>query len=378
MNFQINIALESQFLFYYIAVILGIQISLYSIYHYFKTQDKDLKLNRILLSFGAFALLTVFGAFFLVIVRLFELDSNSETVLSKIGFATVFLAPIGFEIFIVREEFSKILNLKTCKILMIMGLLPVVAVVILPTESLIFRISIVFMVLNSLYIILIQIRLIKISVGNIKIRLKQFLTGEVLALTALVFAAQVSFSFLPLPTETSYFIGIGFLISGFSIIFLAEYNFPPFYEFYWRENLLRFFIINQKNNSILYESDFYKSEIDETEDNLSKIYFSGGLMGLENIISTITFTKDEKLKIIKHGDASLLLEYTTDYPIPIIYALVVKRDLNSFRYIIRTLKTQFESFFKDILIVYDKLKVGANESQLFKSFDEIVDNIIND
>jgi hypothetical protein len=377
MLFQIDIAVEGQFLFYYIAVLLGIQIAIYCFYYYYKTRDINLKLNKVLLSIGAFTLLTIFGALFLMIVRLFDLDPLLELVLYRSGFVFVFLAPIGFMYFLVSEELTQILNINTSRILMILNLIPIVTVIILPTDNLVFRISVVFVVLDALYVILVQLRLIKISVGNIRKRLLQFFTGEVLALSALVFAANVSFNYLPISTEISFFIGTGLLVSGLAIIFLSSYEFPPFLEFEWVDNLLKFFVINQENSSILYNYDFSELLVDEALKEDIKQYFSGGLMGLDNIISTITYTKGERLKQIKHGDALILLEYTSEFPIPIIYALVVRRELNTYKYIMRNFKNQFESFFDTVLINLDRMGLGQGENQLFKSFDMIIENIVS-
>ena len=376
MLFQLDPIIEFQFLYYYLAVILGIQVSIYALYHYLKNKDANLKLNRILLSFGAFTLFCIFGAFFLVIIRLFDYPPELEQLISNVGFAFVMFAPIGYGFFIAIKEYSKILNLKLTRILMLLNLIPIIVVLIFSSNSLMFRITIAFMVIDALNVIGIQIKLIKISLGQIKKRLIEFFLGEVLALTALVFAANVTFKFLPIPTLQSFFLGTSVLILGFIVIFISSYNFPAFYEFEWRDNLMTFFIINEITATLLYSYDFIVEGKKSALSNESTQYFSSGLLGLENIISTITLTKDQKLKQIKHGDALILLIYSSNQTIPIIYALVVKKDLNSFKYVLNTLKNQFESFYKEVLLNFEKLNLKDNEGQLFKSFDLIINDIL--
>jgi len=376
MLYQLDAIIEIQFLYYYLAVILGVEVSIYAFYHFFKNKDANLKLNRILLSFGAFTLLCIFGAFFLVIIRLLEYAPDLEQFLSNLGFALVMFAPIGYGFFIAIEEYSKILNLRITRILMLLNVIPIIVVLIFSSNSLIFRITIALMVIDALNVVGIQIKLIKISRGEIKKRLIEFFTGEVSALTALIFAANVTFEFLPIPTLLSFFIGTSVLILGFIIIFISTFNFPPFYEFEWKENLMTFFIINEQMGSLLYNYDFILDGEKSALSVESTQYFSGGLMGLESIISTITSSKDKRLKLIKHGDALILLSYSSAQSIPIIYALVVKKDLNSFRSVLETLKVQFESFYKEVLINFDKLNLKDNEGQLFRSFDVIIDNLL--
>ena len=98
-----------------------------------------------------------------------------------------------------------------------------------------------------------------------------------------------------------------------------------------------------------------------------------GILGIETIISTITDTRDEKINKIKQQDSYILLEYGEN-PSNIMYVLHVKKDLKSLRHFIIFIKNQFESFFKEILIVLEKFK--GSEEHFFGSFDIIVKNIM--
>jgi hypothetical protein len=154
---------------------------------------------------------------------------------------------------------------------------------------------------------------------------------------------------------------------------LGVYAFPAFYEFKWEENILSLFIINQNNRFCLYCRDFSELGLREQQKNYEML-FSAGIIGIDNILSIITNTKDEKVNKIKQPESLILLEYGSEIAPQIIYALVVKKDLKSNTYFLKTIKKQFESFYKEILSEIVNLK--GNEEQLFKSFDIILKDII--
>ncbi|MHA1291404.1 MAG: hypothetical protein ACTSQJ_01905 [Promethearchaeota archaeon] len=378
MVFQINFLQEIQFIAYWTAFIIGFQLAIYFFYQYFKIQDINLRLNRVLLSFGTFILSVIIGALLLVITRLYELEPFTEKILYKIGFALVLFAPIGFFSFILIEEFSKILNLKVSLILITLNIVSIIILFIVPsTDSFIFRISIIFMVLCALYCIFFQIKLINTTVGEIKKRLRQFFIGEILCLIALAFAGQVSLNFLGIgTTEITFFIGVSLLIVGFTIIFFSAIDFPPFYEFEYQLYLLKLFIINQKKNSLLYTYEFLGADKKKIPKEDKDKLMSGGLTGIEIIISAITNTQNERIKVIKQEGSYILLEYGTKYSTPIVYALLVKKDLKSIRYFLNLLKVQFENFFKEILENFEEFDLAGQDERLFSSFDIILENLI--
>jgi len=103
---------------------------------------------------------------------------------------------------------------------------------------------------------------------------------------------------------------------------------------------------------------------------------SGGLTGIEIIISAITNTQNERIKVIKQEGSYILLEYGTKYSTPIVYALLVKKDLKSIRYFLNLLKVQFENFFKEILENFEEFDLAGQDERLFSSFDIILENLI--
>jgi len=373
---------ELQFLGYMIPVILGIELGVYFFYQFWKNRDTKLRLNRILLSYGSFTMLMVIGALFQVTNRLFFGSAND--ILAKIGFFAIFLAPIGFMIFIIIKESARLINLKLARAITLASVTPIILLFLLGMQNLLFRLSIIITGLNAFFVIAYQLKLIRVSMGAIHHRVIQIFVGELLALSSLIFAANVVFSFIPIPPETFFFIGIGLLSSGFLIMFWAANDFPPFYEFDWRANLQKLFIIDQKNSQFLYARDFSKkidsatsSEAKE-RDKLRDDLFSGAIAGIENMLSTITDSSKQKLSEINQGDAFILLEYGGKAPNLITFALVVKKDLSSLRHFLQTVKNQFESFFAGILKNLDTLELTGNTSRLFETFDIVVNSMMTE
>ena len=167
---QIEYSKELQFLAYLVPVIMGIQLAIYFYIRYKKLEDEDLPLNIILLAFGSFILFIVIGPLFIQIARNFIVNESIYEIVYRIGWALAFFSTIAFSRFIIREEFSLIINLKVAKTLLILNCIPIFCVFVLPSLlSPIFIGSIFFVVLNGLYIIRFQIILIQKSIGKIRI-----------------------------------------------------------------------------------------------------------------------------------------------------------------------------------------------------------------
>lgn len=368
---DINIASESQYLFYLIPVTIGVQLGGYFFYQYFKIKDVHLKLNRILLSFGLFTLLIILGALFLNVQRLF--GGEGTDIFSRIGWACALSSPIGYLVFIIIEEFSSIMNLKFVKIITLLGLIPIITVLIFGVSP-VFMGTLPFAVLSAYYIIGFQVKLIRRAKGNIKKRFLQFFIGELLAIAALPFAAMVGLGILaPGTLELIYYTGVSLLTIGFVTIFISAYDFPPFYEFEWKEELLKFFVINTEDNSCIYYCNL--EELIKNTNTLSSLttdgdkIFSGSIIGIDTIIRNITDAKSGQINTIQQEDSVILLD-SGIYPSFITYALLVKRDLKSAHYFLKSIKKVFELLFRDILLKLET--VGDNPNLIFRSFNNLL------
>lgn len=352
---------EIEFLLYLTATILGVELVFYFFYRYNKIKDDRLPLNKILLSFGIFYFLLISGTFILTVKSLFISDSNLQEIIYKIGSLSILFSPISFAFFIKIKEFSEIINLKIAQYLLIFSLTLFIIAIFFPS-TLIF--TYIFFIGISLPILIFQIRLISTAKGNIKKRILEVFIGNIVSLVSLFFTLKI--------ITDLYIIGLSLLILSFIITSMGVYRFPAFYEFRWKENLLKLLIINQKNNGCLYSHDFTQIKVDNNKDY--EKMFSGGIVGIDSIISVVTNTQGF-INEITHLNSLILLDFSSYHSTQLIFALVVKKDLKSNRYFLKSLKEQFESFYKDILKDIDNLK--GNEEQLFGSFDIIIENIMH-
>ena len=352
---------ETEFLLYLTATILGVELAIYFFYRYYKIKDDRLPLNKILLSFGMFYLLLILGTFILTVKNLFISDPNLQEIFSRIGSLSILFSPLSFAFFIKIKEFSEIINLKIAQYLLIFSLTLFIIAIFLPS-TLIF--TYIFFIGLSLPILIFQIRLISTAKGNIKKRLFEVFIGNIVSLVSLFFTLKI--------ITDLYIIGLSLLILSFILTSIGVYRFPAFYEFRWKENLLKLLIINQKNNGCLYSHDFTQIKVDNNKDY--EKMFSGGIVGIDSIISVITNTHGF-INEITHLNSLILLDFSSYHSTKLIFALVVKKDLKSNRYFLKSLKEQFELFYKEILRDIDNLK--GNEEQLFGSFDIIIENIMH-
>jgi len=207
------------------------------------------------------------------------------------------------------------------------------------------------------------------------------LFGLILILIGNILSIVSLFSILEIITDINrseyitiiFFIGASLLTVGFILSLGGLYTFPAFYGFKWEGNILKLFIINQKNNVCLYSRDFSKIKSEPKQRDYEH-FFSVGIIGIDMILSEITNTQGETINKIQQPDSLILLEYGSGISSQIIYALIVKKDLKSNRYFLKTIKNQFESFYKEILRELDNIK--GNEEQLFGSFDIIIEDLI--
>lgn len=384
MNLQINISVEIQFLSYLVIVILGLQLSLLFFYKYFKLKDIHLPLNRVLLVFGYFILFIVLGPLFVQISRLFVEDQFLYEIIYRLGWGISFFSTIMPSFFIIKKEFSIVININYAKFLLILNFIPVVTLVFINTiRSPFFFATILFVVINGLYIIQFMIILVKKSVGKIKKKFKLFFIGSMVSLPSLFFAIIVAIEILPpIIHEIIYIFGIIELIVGFTIIYYSIIDFPPFYEFEWKNNLKKLFIINNKNKECYFFHNFENikdSQIKEANQSTDNNFMNeidniipGSIIGIEQIISTIIRSDNEKINIIKKKNSVFCVEQG-DKLSDITYILIIKQELESINHFLKLIKNQFETIYGEILLNLENLK--EDKYILFSNFASIIDNL---
>ena len=375
---------EIQFLLCLTNIILGTQLAIFFFYRYRKINTERLQLNKILLSYGSICLLSIISAFISIINRFFISSPYLKEILDKLGYILLFFSIIIFLYFMTLEEFSKIIKLNIVKVLIILVFIPIILVILIPSNALIF--SIIKIIVIVLYLALFgtfQTRLVIKARGKIKKHLFQILIGGIIYFGSLFFVIEIFINLL-YPFENStilLFLSTLSFSAGFVIILSGVFGFPAFFELNWEENLINLFIINQINNRCLFNYNFSGifqegRILKEKNENYQKSFtdiFLGGITGIDRIIAEITNTENEKINKIKREDSIVFLEYGSNFFSDITYALITKKDLNSNLYFLKSLKKKFEYIFKEVLIDIEDFE---EKERLFKNFDVIIDDLL--
>ncbi len=376
---------EIQFLLCLTNIILGIQLVIFFFYRYHKIKAERLQLNKILLSYGSICLLSIIGAFILILNRFFISSPYLKEIIVKLGYILIFFSLMTFLYFITSEEFSKIIKLNIVKVLIILNFIPIILVIIIPSNAFIFFFIKIIVIVSYLIVLgTFQIRLVIEARGKIKKHLTQILIGGIIYFSSLFFLIEI-FIHLLYPLENSIillFLCTLSFIAGFIILLSGIFGFPAFFELNWEENLINLFIINQNNNKCLFRYNFSGifqegKILKEKNNDYQKKFedmFLGGIIGIDRIIAEITNTENEKINKIKREDSLVFLEYGSNFFSNITYALITKKDLNSNLYFLKSLKKKFEYIFKEVLIDAEDFE---EKVQLFKNFDVIIDDLLS-
>ena len=385
MLFQFSFVQEIKFLNVLLIVILGWQASFLFFYNYYKIRDENVKLNRILLSYGFLVFMLMLSLLLLSIITLLLGSPENAWLLRKLAYSSTIGAFAFFWFYVGGDQFSEIFNPLLAKLFMGISLIFIFILMFLGTISAELQFLLVILGFEGFFMILFQVKMILRASGTLKKRFILITVSGFLMAISLGLGAESEINMFPFTSNISdslFFSSIGLLFLAVLILFMALYNFPPILEFKWKENLLKLVIFNNATQTSLYSYVFPKQEQfsgSKSERELSQSdsvnLFSGGIIGIDGIISAITNTKGEKLNRIKQGNSYILLEYGTQYEkLPLTYALVVNEDLKSIRYFLTSIKNQFESFYKEILFD-EKVKQGS-AGQLFQSFEIIIKDLL--
>ncbi len=366
----------------FLAIIIGYQISIYFFYQYFKYKNEKLYLNKILISYSLFFGFVLTGVLFRNINEFYIEGFLLSEVFLKITNCLFVLSITMFLYFISSKSFNDIINSKLTKILCFVNFIPFVSILILPSDSLILYLSLVFFIIGILYMLFVQLRLIKLSTGKIKIKIIFIFIGELFLGGMMFIGGELSRRILLRQLEDVFFIiTIPISIISLMIIFFGVFRFPAFLEFEWKKNLLSVFIVNQRNFNILYNFDFTivlheNVKLLNSQENLikNKIFFSRGIFGINDIISGITRLDEGKIEKIRQGDIIILLNQGDEPLSFIVYCLLVNKELLSHEFFLKTIKNQFQDIYRNILLNIDV--IGGEEERILKSFDNIIKKII--
>lgn len=369
--------------FIFISFIIGYQMSFFFLYYYYRHRERKIELNKILLYYGIFFGLSITGCLFDIINDFYITNIFIKDIFARMVYALVLIASVLILYHISSKVYKEIINPTLTKILIFMNIFPFISIFIFNPATAEFHFAIIFISIDFLFFLIFQLNLIRLSSGNIKKRLKIIFLGALIIISAIIIG------FIPVSELTTLInnpiIAIPFITTlslGLIILLLGALRFPVFLEFFWKQNLISLFIINRKTLKKLYSYNFtsYTEDMDNSKKSLINInesikFISHGMIGIIEIFTAVAETKDKKIKQIKQGGFSILLEYGEDPISNIFFVLLVKGEMDSNKYFLTTIKNQFQWMYKHVIPILEFLD-GSSTERIFSSFDTIMKNIL--
>jgi len=364
------------------SIILDYQLAIYFLYLYSKHRKDKIGLNRFLL---AFSNLFGFGAnsyLFLVIGSFYIHDSYLAEIFIRIGVVLLQGGILAVLLILLSKPFLPLINSRTVKIISVLSGISIVYLLFfyIPFIGLISNIIIGF--IGGVYFLYFQTKLVKLTSGTVHSRLIITLIGELIFLIGIFLGSGL----LNIPTlfdlrHVLYLIGSYVVNIGLIVILYGTFKFPGVLEFNWKNNLIKLYVIDAKNFFELYSYDFSKirnlasgpdsHNINEEKNPINSI----GVAGISDVFDEITKTYHNRVKTIKYGDFSILLEYGEDLKSQFLFVLFVKKNMTSLQVFLKKVKTHFLTSYKGSLANYDI--VDKFRETIFSGFDLILQKILD-
>ena len=364
------------------SIILGFQLALYFLYLYYKHRNERIGLNKFLLSFSH---LFGFGAtsyLFLVIGSLYIQDILIARLFIRIGVSILQVGILAVLVNLLSKPFLTLINSNVVRIICIISGLSVIYALLLYVDLIGIFPSILIGLIGSGYFLYFQTKLVKLTSGTVHSRLLITLIGEIIFLIGMFHGSVLPN--IPVLFEIKdmlYLIGSFTVNLGLVIIFYGNFKFPGVLEFNWKNNLLKLYIIDARNLFELYSYDFSKTRSLENESEPqhntqeSNPINSIGVAGISDVFDEITKTYQNRIKTIKYGDFSILLEYEEDPKSQFLFVLFVNKNMKSLQLFLNKVKDQFLNSYESLLTNYDI--VEKFRGTIFSGFDLVLQKILD-
>lgn len=364
------------------SIILDYQLAIYFLYLYGKHRKDKIGLNKFLLILSNLFGIGATSYLFLIIGSFYIHNSYLAELYIRIG---VFLLQGGILVallILLSKPFLTLINSRVVKIVSVFSGISMIYLLFLYVKSIGLFPSILIGLIGGGYFLYFQTKLVKLTSGTEHSRLLITLIGEIIFLTGMFIGSGLSNIYLLFEVrDIFYFIGSYVVNLGLLVIFYGTFKFPGVLEFNWKNNLLKLYIIDARNLFELYSYDFSKIRIladePETHHNNEEDHpiNSIGVVGISDVFDEITKTYQNRVKIIKYGNFSILLEYEEDPKSQFLFVLFVDKNMKSLQLFLKKVKTQFLSSYSGLLGNFGM--VDRFRETIFSGFDVILQNILD-
>ncbi len=363
------------------SIILDYQLAVYFFYLYGKHRKDKIGLNKFLLTFSNLFGIGATSYLFLVIGSFYIHDSYLAELFIRIGVSLLQGGILVVLLILLSKPFLTLINSRVVKIVSVFSGISIIYLLFLYVKSIGIFPSILIGLIGGGYFLYFQTKLVKLTSGTEHSRLLITLIGEVIFLTGMFIGSGLSN--MPLLFDVRdifYFVGSYVVNLGLLVILYGTFKFPGVLEFNWKNNLLKLYVIDAKNLFELYSYDFSKIRIltDEPESHYNNEVDhpinSIGVVGISDVFDEITKTYQNRVKIIKYGNFSILLEYEEDPKSQILFVLFVDKNMKSLQLFLKKVKTQFLSSYSGLLGNFGM--VDRFRETIFSGFDVILQNIL--
>jgi len=360
------------------SIILDYQLAIYFLYLYGKHRKDKIGLNKFMLIFSNLFGIGATSYLFLVIGSFYTHDSYLAELFIRIAVSLLQGGILVVLLILLSKPFLTLINSRLVKIFSVLSVISIIYLLFLYVKPIGLFPSILIGLIGGGYFLYFQTKLVKLTSGTVHSRLLMTLIGEVTFIIGMFLGSGLTnISVLFEVREILYFIGIYMVNLGLLAIFYGTFKFPGVLEFNWKNNLLKLYVIDTRNLYELYSYDFNKIRNLASDYNNEKNnpFNSIGVVGISDVFDEITKTYKNRVKVIKYGNFTILLEYEKDPKSQFLFVLFVDNNIKSLQLFLKKVKTQFLKSYGGLLANFDI--VDKFRKTIFSGFDVILHNILD-
>ncbi|MHA1350099.1 MAG: hypothetical protein ACTSPZ_04585 [Promethearchaeota archaeon] len=360
------------------SIILDYQLAIYFLYLYRKHRKEKIGLNKFLLAFSNLFGIGATSYLFLVIGSFYLHDSYLAELFIRIGVSVLQGGILVVLLILLSKPFLTLINSRVVKIVSVLSGISIIYLLFFYVKPIGLFPSMLIGFIGGVYFLYFQTQLVKLTSGTVHSRLLITLIGEVIFLIGMFLGSGLpNISVLFEVRDIFYFVGSYVVNLGLLAIFYGTFKFPGVLEFNWKNNLLKLYVIDARNLYELYSYDFntIRSLTGDYNKEKNNPINSIGVVGISDVFDEITKTYQDRVKMIKYGNFTILLEYEKDSDSQFLFVLFVDKNMKSLQLFLEKVKTQFLKSYSGLLNNFNM--VDRFRETIFSGFDLILQNILD-